>query len=192
VLQTPKRWGSRVKKHFGFLTDYGFRFDRVEDPWWATTVVCLSATVGIEITLSTEFRRVEIALLRLVEGQVPESEVWVTERPINRVLFDNVLEARAAERLHELEEGLSRRVVEQQLDLYAELLRTVVPDFLQGSDAAIVEGERIIRERVAANPQEVTIWLPSDASDDDEARARAEAEQVNPPEVEVLVRRYTR
>jgi hypothetical protein len=154
--------------------------------------VYLSAALGVEVTRSVEFDRVEINLLRLVERQAPEQEVWVTYRPINRVLLDNVLEARSCELLGQIPTGLSRPVVDEQLRLYAELLRTVVPDFLKGSDAALVDGERVIRKRVSANPQEMTIWLPDDASEADEARARAEAERLNPPEVRVVVRRYAR
>jgi hypothetical protein len=192
VIRAAKRWKASVKNHFDFLTDYGFRFDHVEDEWWATTAVYLSAALGVEVTRSVEFDRVEINLLRLVERQAPEQEVWVTYRPINRVLLDNVLEARSCELLGQIPTGLSRPVVDEQLRLYAELLRTVVPDFLKGSDAALVDGERVIRKRVSANPQEMTIWLPDDASEADEARARAEAERLNPPEVRVVVRRYAR
>jgi hypothetical protein len=192
VIRAAKRWEASVKNHFDFLTDYGFRFDRVDDKWWATTVVYLSAALGVEVTRSVEFDRVEVNLLRLVERQAPEQEVWVTDRPIDRVLLDNVLEARGSDWLGQIPAGLSGRVVEEQLRLYAELLRTVVPDFLTGSDAALVDGERVIRERVSANPQEMTIWLPGDATEADEARARAEAERANPPEVRIVVRRYVR
>ena len=159
MVRAGKRWEASVKKHFDFLTDYGFRFDHVEDNWWATTAVYFSAALGVEVTRSVEFERVEISLLRLVEGQAPEVEVWVTDRPLNRVLFDNVLEARGSDVLGQIPTGLSQRVVEEQLRLYAELLRTLVLDFLEGSDAALLEGERVIRERVSANPQEVTIWV---------------------------------
>ena len=59
---------------------------------------------------------------------------------------------------------------------WGELLRTVVPDFLAGGDAALAEGEAVIRKRAAANPQELTVWLPSDASEADEADARAKCD----------------
>ena len=192
MVRAGKRWEASVKKHFDFLTDYGFRLDQVEDKWWATTAVYLSPALGVEVTRSVEFDRVEISLLRLVEGQAPEVEVWVTDRPLNRVLFDNVLEARGPDLLGQIPTGLSQRVVKEQLRLYAELLRTLVRDFLEGSDAALLEGERVIRERVSARPQEVTIWLPGDTSEADEARARAKAERVSPPEVRIVVRRYAR
>lgn len=81
VIRAAKRWEAVVKRHFDFLTGYGFRFDHVEDKWWATTAVYLSAALGVEVTRSVEFDRVEITLLRLVEGQAPGPEVWVTDRP---------------------------------------------------------------------------------------------------------------
>jgi hypothetical protein len=91
-----------------------------------------SEKLGIEVARSVEFDRVEINLLRLVGRQAPEQEVWVTDRPINRILFDNVLEARGSDFLGQIPTGLSRPVIEEQLRLYAELLRTVVPGLPQG------------------------------------------------------------
>ncbi len=187
-----KHWGSLVRRHFDFLSEFGFRLDHVDEKWWATSAVYLSDRLGIEVTRSVEFRRVELTLMRLAEGKAPEVEVWLSEPPLNRVLFDNVLEARAPEHLRNLASGLSDGEVEEQLRRYAELFRTVVPDFLEGSDAALVEGEAVIRKRVDASPQEVTVWLPSDASDAEEANARAKAERTTPPEVRVVVRRYSR
>jgi hypothetical protein len=146
----------------------------------------------LEVTRSVEFGRVELTLLRLVDGELPEVQVWVSDAPLDRVLFDNVLEARKPEVLGDLGRGLSDEEVEQQLALYAQLLRTVVPDFLEGSDAALVEGEVVIRERVRARPQELTVWLPNDASGADEANARADAERTSPPEVRISIRRYSR
>lgn len=192
MLRLRRRWESRVEKHFGFLTDYGFRLDRVDDERWGTTVAYLSASLGVEITRSVEYRRVEVALLRLSEGQPPEPEVWVTEAAINRVLFDNVLEARAPDVLGKLPSGLSLREVEEQLHLYAQLLRVVVPDFLEGSDVALRDGERVVRSRVRESPQQVTVWLPTDASEADETEARARAERATPSEVRVVVKRYER
>lgn len=192
MFRAAKRWEKSVRRHFDFLTGHGFHLDHVEDKWWATTAVYLSATLGVLVTRSVEFKRVELTLMRLVDGKVPESEIWVTDRRLDRVLFDNVVEARRPELLDQIPAGLSSKETEDQLRLYAELVRTVVPDFLAGSDAAMAEGERVIRERVEARPQEVTIWLPADASEADEATARAEAERVNPPEVRVVVRRYAR
>jgi hypothetical protein len=190
--RVAKRWERRVRPHFDFVIDRGLRLDHVADGFWATSAVYLSAALGLEVTRSVEFDRVEIILIRLVDGQLPEPEVWVTDRPINRVLFDNVLVARAPDLVDQVPTGLSRRAVEKQLRLWAELLRSIAPDFLAGNDAALVEAEQVIRQRVAENPQELTLWLPRDASEADEARAREEAERRNPPEVRIVVRRYRR
>ena len=190
--RAAKGWERRVRAHFDFVLDSGFRYDHVDHDSWATTAVYRSSALGVEVTRSVEFRRVEIALLRLVDGQVPEPEVWVTDRPINRALFDNVLLARAPNLAEQLPTGLSEREVDAQLRLWAELLRSVAPDFLQGDDTAIREAEQVVRRRVAENPQELTIWLPSDASASEEASAREEAERTTPGEVRIVVRRYAR
>jgi hypothetical protein len=189
--ENGKRWASLVGRHFDFLPEFGFRLCQVEEKWWATTAVYRSDQLGLEVTRSVEFGRVELTLLRLVDGELPEVKVWVSEAPLNRVLFDNVLEARNPQVLRDLGRGLSDEDITQQLALYAELLRAVVPDFLQGSDAALVEGEIVIRERVKASPQELTVWLPSDASQAEEANARAEAERTSAPEVSISIRRYS-
>ena len=190
--ENGQRWESLVGRHFDFLPEFGFLFDHAEEKWWATTAVYRSDQLGLEVTRSVEFGRVELTLLRLVDGELPEVQVWVSDAPLDRVLFDNVLEARKPQVLNDLGRGLSDEGVEQQLALYVELLREVVPDFLEGSDAALVEGEVVIRERVKASPQQLTVWLPSDASEADEADARAEAERTSPPDVRIFIRRYSR
>jgi hypothetical protein len=192
VNRAAKGWKRRVRVHFDFLVDSGFRFDHVDHSTWATTASYLSPTLGVEVTRSVEFNRVELTLLRLVHGQPPELEIWVTDRPIDRALFDNVLVARASDRAEHLPTGLSKQEVDTQLRLLAELLRSVASDFLEGSDAAIVEAEHVVRQRVAENPQEVTIWLPSDATATDETQAREKAERTTPDNVRVTVRRYKR
>ncbi|HLM94087.1 MAG TPA: hypothetical protein VK273_09775 [Gaiellaceae bacterium] len=191
-MGNEKEWESLVKRHLDFLSDFGFRLDHVDEKWWATSAVYLSDLLGIEVTRSMEFGRVEITLLRLIEAKPPEVEVWLSEHPLDRVLFDNVLEARAPDQLRSLASGISDDEVQEQLCRYGELLVTVVPDFLEGGDAALGEGEAVIRKRAAANPQELTVWLPSDASEADEADARAKAERATPPEVRIVVRRYSR
>jgi hypothetical protein len=192
VRRAAQEWERRVRPHFDFLVERGFGFDHVEDHWWATSAFYLSPSLGIEVTRSVEFDRVEVTLLRHVDGRLPEPEIWVTDRPLNRVLFDNVLIARAPELAEDLPAGLSDEAVEKQLGLWAKLVRTVAADFLDGDGAAIAEAEQVIRRRVADDPQELTIWLPSDASQADERRAREEAERTTPPDVRVVVRRYAR
>lgn len=192
MARAAKAWERQVREHFDFLVAHGFRLDHVEAEWWATTAVYLSPTLGLEVTRSTEFDRVEITLLRLEGGEIPEYDVWVSESQLNRVLFDNVLIARAPELDEESRtlKGLSSKDVKRQLRFWADALRSVAPDFLEGDDSSLRDGERVIRQRVAENPQELTIWLPSDASQEEAVRARAEARQTAPPNVEITVKRY--
>jgi len=98
-MEYGKEWELLVEQHFDFLSDFGFRLDHVDEKWWATSAVYLSDLLGIEVTRSMEFGRVEVTLLRLVDGKSPDVEVWLREHPLDRVLFDNVLEARAPELL---------------------------------------------------------------------------------------------
>jgi len=194
VARAAKAWERRVREHFDFLVEHGFRFDHVEASPWATTAFYLSPKLGLEVTRSVEFDRVELELLRLVGGKLPEYEVWVTDSPRNRVLFDNVLIARASE-LDEASralKGLSSEDEDNQLRFWADVLRSVAPDFLEGDDAPLREGEQVVRQRVAENPQELTIWLPSDVSQEEQDRAREEARERTPPDVEISVRRYRR
>jgi hypothetical protein len=156
VARIAKDWERRVREHFDFLVEHGFRFDHVEASSWATTAFYLSPTLGLEVTRSVEFDRVEITLVRLVEGELPEYEVWVTESALNRVLFDNVLIARAPEldEASRILKGLSSEDEGKQLRFWAVALRSVAPDFLDGDDAPLREGEQVVRQRVAGNPQE--------------------------------------
>jgi hypothetical protein len=192
MARAANAWKGSVRAQFDFLLEHGFRFDHVDHGTWATTAVYVSPTLGLEVTRSVEFSRVEISLLRLVDGKLPEQEVWLTDRPLDRTLFDNVLEARAPNLLEQLPTGLEEQQVEEQLRRWAELLRSVAPDFLAGSDAAIVEADQVVRQRVAENPQELTVWLPNDATDADERTARENAERTAPANVRVTVRRYKR
>jgi len=194
VAQAAKAWERRVREHFDFLIEHGFRFDHVEASSWATTARYLSPTLGLEVTRSVEFDRVELELIRLVKGELPEYEIWITDNPRNRVLFDNVLIARdpQLDKASQALGGLSKEDELKQLRFWADALRSVAPDFLDGDDAPLRDGEQVVRQRVAENPQELTIWLPSDASQEEEDRARDEARQTAPPNVEVSVRRYRR
>jgi hypothetical protein len=190
--RNENRWERVVRQHFDFLLDHGFRFAGVEHSSWQTSATYLSDALGIEVAESREFSRVELDLIRLDQGKLPEHQIWVTEEPTNRVLFDNVLQARAPELMDQVPGGLSKREVESQVRQWAELLRSVAPDFVQGDGSAILEAEKLVRERVDESPQELTIWLPSDASEEHERDAIARAEETTPPEVGIVVRRYRR
>jgi hypothetical protein len=190
--RAAKNWERRVRKHFDFLLDHGFAFGGADDSsFWQPHATYLSDRVGIEIADSRETNRVEIDLIRLREGRLPDPQIWVTDEPISRTLFDNVIEARKHRSLSELA-TLSSRGVDEQVETWARLLKEVAPELLRGDDAPIADAEALVRRRVAEHPQEMVVWLPRDASHEREREALADAERDAPEEVPVRVRRYRR
>ena len=190
-------WERLVRPHFDFLIEYGFEIDPrlASSEWYATEVVYRSERSAVIVTRSVEFDRVELELARLRGSKLPPTMVFVSAgKRIDQNLFDNVLEARAPERLRAASRatGLRKHQVERQLRMWASLLRDTAPDFLAGSMAALDEAEEIVRRRVRAEPQEVTVWLPADASDAEEEEALREARRDSPQGVQVVVRRYSR
>jgi hypothetical protein len=190
-------WERAVGPYFDFLLEHGF----VSDPsagysaWYGTAVVYRSQVSEVVVVRSGEFNRVEVELVRPVDGDRPEPAIFFRENaPLNQTLLDNVVEARAHDRLAETQEvtGLSKAQVARGLELWSRLLRDVAPDFLAGDYAVFEEAKEIIRERVREHPQRVEVWLPDTASADDASRAMQEERSHVPPEVEVVGRRYRR
>ena len=138
-----------MARHFGFLEEYGFRLapELGSAKWHRTQVVYVSETRAVEVVRSVEYQRVEITLARLTEGALPPVRVFVTEKPFDDVLLDNVMEARAPDRARR--QTTPGRTYEKQLSFWAEALRTVAPDFLMGDLSAIEDGERAVRARMA-------------------------------------------
>ena len=52
------------------------------------------------------------------------------------------------------------------------------------------EAKAVVAQRVAATPQQITVWLPRSASAADERAAVENARGSAPPSVEVVARRY--
>src|SRR5215217_2647238 len=82
-MENRKQWESLVKRHFDFLSNFGFRLDYVDEK-----------VAGDERRLSLRrarcggdakrgVRRVELTLLRLVDAKPPEVEVWLSEHPLH-------------------------------------------------------------------------------------------------------------
>lgn len=172
-------------------------FDRVDvddSSFWSLWVQYRSKSAAVRISKSVEFTRSEVHLIRLVEGKVPPYPIWITDERIDWTLLDNVVLARQPALEHELrrQSGLKPAEIDRQLDFWARTLRDVAQDFLDGDFGALDEAGAIIRERVAAEPQEVRVYLPSDASPGEEAEEEAKVRATLPPNVGVSVRRYLR
>jgi hypothetical protein len=188
------KWRAIVDPHFGFLNDRGFALkdDASASTFWVTSAVYASEDRAIAVEHSVEFRRVDVALLRLENGQIPKPQVWVTDAPISRMLLDNVLQARVPDIYDEINRltGLKEPQLSEQLAARAKALQDVASDFLDGSFAALEDGERVVRKRVEQSPQEIIVWLPNDASAEEERRAVENAQATAPPNVSVTAKRY--
>jgi hypothetical protein len=170
------KWQRAVGRYFDFLSEHGFESDAdggYSEPY-GTAVAYRSEVSEVVVTRSVEFDRVEVQLGRLVDGDRPEPAIFFSEdAPLNGTLLDNVVEARAPERLGEIQQvtGLSNARVEQGLELWSRLLRDAAPDFLAGDDAVFEEAKEIIRQRVSEHPEKVEVWLPDTASSREASRA---------------------
>lgn len=188
-----QRWARRVEPHFSYLIDHGFTQITTDDTsHWSLWVRYASQHAAVQIAHSNEFGRVEVELIRLVDGEVPPYSIWITSKKIDWALLDTILEVRDPKALERarLLSGLDTDDLERQLTFWAQTLRRVAPDFLQGSMAALDEAEQVVRRRVAEQPQEVVAWIPADTPPTAEAEKRAELEATVPDEVTVRVRRY--
>jgi hypothetical protein len=189
------KWRKMVELHFGFLTGLGFATIDVDDSsFWSLWVQYRSETSAIRISRSNEFIRSEVELIRLVNGEVPAYPIWITDDRIDWTLLDNVVEVRQPDLMAEVarQTGLRASQLDEQLKFWARVLRDVAEDFLVGSFAPLDEAGALVRSRVAENPQQVQIWIPSDAPAGAGAERAAEIQATVPPNVGVSVRRYRR
>lgn len=146
-VRAAAEWERLVQDRFGWLVDRGFRFDGVDSTSnWVTSVRYLSSRHCISIDQNLEFLRAEVVLIRLEDGHMP----LPARRYRASVLLDNVVEARAPERLAEVRGtgGLSDDAVTAALDHWADILKQVVRDLLDGGDQAFGDADEVVRERV--------------------------------------------
>ena len=189
------KWERIVRPYFDFLLQHGFSPDpsAAYSEWYGTSIAYRSAVSAVIVTRSVEFGRAEVQLVRLVDGAYPDyASFFRDSAPLNRTLFDNVVIARAPDRLIEIQAatGLKKAAIERQLALWSQLVRDVAPDFLRGADTVFNDAKGVIRGRVREHPQQVEIWLPDGASPEEESSAIEEQRSHVPSEVEIVARRY--
>ncbi len=190
-----REWSETAERHFGFLADHGFGppelgvCDR-----WATSVAYRSEVAGLTVSLSYEYLRSEVHLIRLVDGDFPPYPIWIGSDPVNWVLLDTVLEARDPDRAQQAAalSGVDEDSVDQQLAFWADALQAAAPDFLRGSLAVIEDAEKILRSRARRHPQELIAWLPDDAPPTVELQARENLASAVDSAINAQVRRYRR
>ncbi len=183
-----------MERHFGFVDAFGFRSLGAEErSQWETSIVYKSRQVALKISLSREFSRAEVNLIRLVDDRVPPYPIWITEEVLNWTLLDNVIEARRPDLSAQIPSGgLQEDELERQLETWAELLRLVAPEFLEGDPSAIDDAAVVIRQRVSEHPQQVTVWLPEDTPSNADRDLVGDVRGSVPPNVDVKVAHYSR
>lgn len=189
-------WRAQVDRHFAYLrTTYGFRITSADaSSVWVTRVVYQTDAAAVRVDGSLEFQRVELSVMRLVDGRLPEYPVFILpDTVINETVFDNILQIRSPQLLDQLHElhGLDDEHIEQSLAFLARTLEEIAPDFLTGDFALFGAVDALIKERVKAHPPVITVYLPEDAPPERDAAA-AEAAHQGSPGVLVVVRRYRR
>lgn len=187
-------WRAKVDAHFGYLrTTYGFRITSVDaSSAWVTRLVYQSDVAAVAVDRSFEFGRVEVSVIRLVDGKLPEYPVFILpETVINQTLLDNILIIRNSDRFNQLCElkGLEDDEIEKTLAFLARALEEHSTDFLSGDFSIFVEVDQLIRDRVKAHPPVITVYLPESASAEEEAAAIEETRRGSPG-VQVVARRY--
>lgn len=172
-LAEEENWKAQVAAHFGYLeTEYGFRFATADaSKWWETYLLYTSPFLAIKVARSVEFDCVELWLIRLVDGQIPEYPIFINpDTPINYVMLDRVVAERApkeAEKFHTLR-GLSDEQVENTLRFLAAALHAFGDDALRGNFAIFDMIAEQLHQNAREHPQEIKVWLPDTAQPGEE------------------------
>ncbi len=187
-------WRSTVSRYFRFLEeDFQMSVIATDDATnWETSVTYGSHTSAVIVRYSVEFDRAEVELIRLVDGKVPKVPIFIhPDTSIDRGLLDNLLLVRAPSEAEELKGlgGLDSKALERSLSFQALALQRHAMDFLSGSFAAFNDLDTLIKDRVARNPQKLTIHFPEGTSEDEVDQGVAQARTVD-PRVPVDVRFY--
>jgi len=189
-------WRAQVDAHFGYLRKtYGFRLTSADaSSLWVTRVVYQTDVAVVAVDKSVEFERVEVSVMRLVEGRLPEYPIFILQDTvINETVFDNILMRRNPQLLDRLRglQGLDDDHIERSLAFLAQALEENLADFLTGERSIFEAVDVLIKERARAHPPVITVYLPEDATVEQEAAAIAEVESGS-PEIPVVARRYRR
>lgn len=194
ILRRGQMWKRRVHAHFDFLLEYGFALTDVHaSDWWKVQVIYRSPSAAVDVSESLEYDRVDLSLLRLVGGALPEYPLFVVDSiPINTFHADWLLRLRA-DPSQTPGSGLDETSLEAQLAFWASALREHAADFLTGDLAVLDQLEHLIRANARRHgPPTVTVWMPEGTATASADAAAGDVRQVVPPEVAVVARRYRR
>lgn len=187
-------WAEQVERHFGFIDRFGFVLTSVDaSNLWEVRATYRSERAALAVIRSVEFQRVEVQLMRLIDGELPEYPIFVVDSvAVNTFYVDDLVALRRADADQVLarQHGLLAEEVEDQLTFWSDALREHGQDFLAGDLRVLDELERLVRDRTRQYPQEVVVWLPDSASAEERAHAIKRAQADVPAGVTVTARRY--
>ena len=188
------KWAEQVARHFGFVTEYGFvRTDVDAATPWEVRATYRAQGCALAVIRSHEFQRVEVQLMRLVDGQLPAYPIFIVDAvAVDTFYLDELLALRrpGAQEFVTRQRGLSAEEIEAQLVFWSGTLREYGQDFLAGDLRVLDELEQIVRNRAGQHRPEVVVWLPGGATAEDEARAVERARTGIPEGVIITTRRY--
>ena len=189
-------WQSTVAAHFRFLQDdFHMSVISTDDSTnFETSVTYASDPSAVIVRYSVEFDRAEVELIRLIDGKIPRVPIFVhSDTPIDRALLDDLLLLRAPSDSDELKKlgGLGKDEIGRSLSFQALALRHHASDFLEGDTEVFKDFDRLIKARVAGNPQKIAISFPEGTSQDEVEQGVARARKVD-PQVPVEVHFYRR
>jgi hypothetical protein len=189
-----KQWAEQVERHFGFLARHGFTVTDIDaSTWWQVQVTYRSPRSAVAVIRSVEFQRVEVQLMRLVDGELPEYPIFVVDSvSVNTFHADDLLGLRldGADEVLASQHGLEPQEVEAQLAFWSEVLRDYGGDLLGGDLSVLDALEQMVRDRARQHRQKVVVWLPESASADEEAHAVDATRATIPDGVAIVARRY--
>jgi hypothetical protein len=183
-----------ARQQLGFLErDFAFRYSGAEEMHgWGERLVYEGATTAVEVTYSIEFRRVEVELVRLVDGRRPPHPIFASAEPqLHHFQLDFLLKRRSPELLAEINTHatLGSEDVRASLQLLAAAVRRYAADVLRGDFTVLGEMEAELRSYFAEHPQQIEIWGPHGSSADQTMLDRVKA---NFPTIPVVTREYIR
>jgi len=171
-------WKAQVDLPFAFLRErYGFEITQTDSPWWKTGVRYETPVLAVAIDRSLEFGRVEVKLIRTVDGAIPEYPIFISTLPVlHYYMLEAVLDERAPELRPEMQAvaGLSEDQIERSLKFWSGALERYADDILRGDFALFAPLEAKARARVREHPEVIKVYVPADTTPEDLARIEQE------------------
>jgi hypothetical protein len=153
IQKRADEWQSFVTPYFGYLeTDYGFRVTQVDaSSPWRIRMIYQTATTAIYVDCNFEFLRVEVSLVRLLDGELPPYPVFIRRNTtMHEFMLDSLLHIRAQHLLPEIWDlqGLGEEKIKQSLKLFGQALNDYAADILRGDFSIFATLEDATKKRV--------------------------------------------